>query len=98
MNNEHWVTRRYTVANHTAGSTHLSYETLVDPVRADLNLCEQFGGDIEYNRYFIDGCVAAFDTPGDMVVAAGGPEVLLASLDAELRPRRVRLTRLTHPM
>ena len=43
-------------------------------------------------------CVAAFDTPGDMVVAAGGPEVLLASLDAELRPRRVRLTRLTHPM
>ena len=43
-------------------------------------------------------CVAAFDAPGDMVVAAGGPEVLLASLDAELRPRRVRLTRLTHPM
>ena len=43
-------------------------------------------------------CLAAFDTPGDMVVAAGGPEVLLASLDAELRPRRVRLTRLTHPM
>ena len=38
-------------------------------------------------------CVAAFDTPGDMVVAARGPEVLLASLDAELRPRRVRLTR-----
>jgi len=31
-------------------------------------------------------------------VAAGGPEALLASLDAELRSRRVRLMRLTHPM
>ena len=33
-----------------------------------------------------------------MLVAAGGPEVLLTSLAQELRPWRVRLTRLTHPM
>ena len=33
-----------------------------------------------------------------MLVAAGGTEVLLTSLAQELRPWRVRLTRLTHPM
>ena len=52
-------------------------------------------------------CIAGFeglcaidgraDAP-ELVLAAGGPERLLASLDAELRSRNVRLTRLTHPM
>ena len=41
MNNEHWVTRRYTVANHAAGTGTFDYET-------DSNvLCRRYGTDVD---------------------------------------------------
>ena len=43
INNEHWVTRRYVVANHTAGTGTLGYER--DATGLDNHyLCEHYGG------------------------------------------------------
>ena len=67
MNNEHWITRRYTVANHAAGTGTFDYET-----DSSNSLCTRYGSDIAGSRYFIDGCVAAFDAPGEWVRDAEG--------------------------
>ena len=66
MNNEHWKTRRYTVANHVAGTSTFTYAN-------DANsLCTKYGTDVANNAYFIDGCVAAFDFPGEWVSDSSG--------------------------
>ena len=59
MNNEHWLSHRYVVRDHEAGSGTFSYDT-------DYNsFCEKYGGDTKNNKYFLDGCMAAFDYPGE---------------------------------
>ena len=67
MNNEHWITRRYKVANHVAGTDTFTYE--FDETN---ELCEKYGTYYDDNAYFIDGCVAAFDYPGEWVADAEG--------------------------
>ena len=66
INNEHWITRRYLVRDHVAGTNRFSYQ------HASNSLCQKYAGDATTNRYFIDGCVAAFDAPGEWVVDANG--------------------------
>ena len=41
MNNEHWITRRYTVANHAAGTGTFDYET-----DSSNSLCTRYGTDL----------------------------------------------------
>ena len=67
INNEHWHTRRYTVVNHTAGTGTFDYAT-------DHNdLCTKYGPNADgRNRYFLDGCAAAFDAPGEWASDANG--------------------------
>ena len=67
INNEHWHTRRYVVANHTAGTAAFDYST-------DHNdLCTKYGTNADgNNRYFLDGCAAAFDAPGEWASDADG--------------------------
>ena len=77
LNNEHWITRRYEVQNHTAGTPSLNYTT-----KPGNSLCDKYASDTTNNAYFIDGCVAAFDAPGEWVSDADGH--LLVRLPAGL--------------
>jgi hypothetical protein len=78
INNEHWVTRRYVVANHTAGTGTLGYER--DATGLDNHyLCEHYGGlNDGLIRYYIDGCPAALNAPGEFAYDADGHLLLLA--------------------
>jgi hypothetical protein len=67
VNNEHWVTRRYLVENHTAGTNTFDYS-----YNPSLGFCYKYYNDATNNRYFIDGCAAAFDAPGEWAVDADG--------------------------
>ena len=63
LNNEHWKIKRYTVQGHTAGTSTLSYDR-----HPNNTLCEKYAVDVDLTAYFIDGCEAAFDYPGEWVV------------------------------
>ena len=78
VNNEHWKMRRYTVANHTAGTGNFTY---AHQDATDNPLCAKYGDDLDMNAYFIDGCVAAFDVAGEWAADADGH--LLLRLPAE---------------
>ena len=69
VNNEHWISRRYKVRGHVAGTSVFDYD--VDPTN---ELCQKYGeGDYHSDAaYFIDGCVAAFDVAGEWVSDADG--------------------------
>jgi hypothetical protein len=67
INNEHWITRQYTVEQHAQGQDSLSYS----PVGDDRRLCDKYSGD-EHARYFIAGCAAALDAPGEFAFDAAG--------------------------
>ena len=69
INNEHWLMRRYKVRGHDAGSPSFGYA--YDP-SASTSTCHRFFDDTASNRYFLDGCVAAFDAPGEWVIDAEG--------------------------
>jgi hypothetical protein len=62
MNNEHWETRRYKVKNHAAGSDSFDYD--VPQVVRLRGSCDKYADDGKA-KYFIDGCLAALDTPGE---------------------------------
>ena len=81
VNNEHWVTRRYSVENHTAGTAVFDYA-----YNPSIGFCSKYYNDATNNRYFLDGCLAAFDAPGEWAVDATGRVLLrlpssLASMD-----------------
>ena len=67
LNNEHWKIKRYTVANHTAGTSTLSYDR-----HPNNTLCEKYAVDVDLTAYFVDGCEAAFDVAGEWVVDGQG--------------------------
>ena len=60
INNEHWKTRRYPMQGHTAGTGTFTYTP-----NSDNSLCRTYGDDLSHAKYFIDGCAAAFDAPGE---------------------------------
>ena len=62
INNEHWVTRRYEVLSHTAGTGVLEYNNTAS---SSTSLCQRYATDLAVNKYFIDGCLAVFDAPGE---------------------------------
>ena len=69
LNNEHWVTRRYVVDNHTAATVTFDYDVSwageeCQNSPCDSSLCEEYADDGRA-RYFVDGCEAALDTPGE---------------------------------
>jgi hypothetical protein len=68
INNEHWVTRRYEVVNHTAGSAELDYDNAGSRLQTH---CQSYSTDIALSRYLIDGCMAVFDAPGEWAYDEG---------------------------
>ena len=61
------VNRRYKVESHTAGTNSFDYQH-----NPSNGFCSTYYNDVETNRYFIDGCVAAFDAAGEWAVESNG--------------------------
>ena len=62
INNEHWVTRRYEILSHAAGTGTLEYNNTASP---STSLCQKYASDTALSKYYIDGCMAVFDAPGE---------------------------------
>jgi hypothetical protein len=71
-NNEHWETRRYKVKNHVAGTDSFDY----DVPQSNPGICEKYADDGRA-KYFIDGCLAALDAPGEWAYNADSRLVVL---------------------
>ena len=61
------VTRRYKVEGHTAGTPVFDYQH-----NPSVGFCSTYYNDVSTNRYFLDGCLAAFDAAGEWAVDSNG--------------------------
>ena len=67
VNNERWLMRRFKVHGHAQGTASFGY-----PHDPSWSSCERFADDPAPNRFFLDGCAAAFDAPGEWAVRWAG--------------------------
>lgn len=73
--------------NHTPGSSMFDYN-----FDENNSLCAKYATDVARSRYFLDGCVAAFDAPGEWVADEAGH--LLVRLPRELDGADMNVVRL----